>query len=77
MCLVSLVSFGLKTSLDFDNNYNNLEMSKKEVQKAGRLADNPKRQSLVGGWFRKGNIALRGFPKGRAFWWLWSGEKKR
>ena len=48
-----------------------------KFQKAGRLADNPKRRSLVGGRFRKGNIALRGFPKGRAFWWLWSGEKKR
>ena len=41
-----------------------------KVQKAGRLADNPKRQSLVGGRNRKGNIALSLGSRGQSPLWL-------
>ena len=38
-----------------------------EVQKAGRLADNPKRQSLVGGRFERATLPFAGFQRAEPF----------
>ena len=38
-----------------------------EVQKAGRLADNPKRQSLIGGELEKATLPFSGFQKAEPF----------
>ena len=38
-----------------------------EVQKAGRLADNPKRQSLVGGGLEKAKLPFSGFQRAEPF----------
>lgn len=38
-----------------------------EVQKAGRLADNPKRQSLVGGRFKRATLPFAGIQRAEPF----------
>jgi len=38
-----------------------------EVQKAGRLADNPKRQSLVGGGLERATLPFSGFQRAEPF----------
>lgn len=38
-----------------------------EVQKAGRLADNPKRQSLVGGGLERATVPFSGFQRAEPF----------
>ena len=39
----------------------------REVQKAGRLADNPKRQSLVGGGLERATLPFSGFQRAEPF----------
>ena len=39
----------------------------REVQKAGRLADNPKRQSLVGGGLERATLHFSGFQRAEPF----------
>lgn len=39
----------------------------REVQKAGRLADNPKRQSLVGGGLERATLPFSGFQRAESF----------
>ena len=38
-----------------------------KVQKAGRLADNPKRQSLVGVGFKRATLPFAGFQRAEPF----------